>query len=177
MNMGILTGMQPKTFAMHMGWSLEKATVMHRQWFQGFPGIANFQNSAKRVLAHRGYVRTILGRRGRLDHPRYAYKAVSKIIQGSNADIMKAKILLCDEYLESTGDTGWLLLSIYDSLEWESPQGPEGEAQAAELIRICKDVQGPPFNLRVPLGMDVDHGPDWATATYGAELVRGKLSS
>lgn len=177
MNMGILTGMQPKTFAMHMGWSLEKATVMHRQWFQGFPGIKAFQDNAKRVLAHRGYVKTILGRRGRLDHPRFAYKAVSKIIQGSNADIMKAKILLCDEYLESTGDTGWLLLSIYDSLEWESPLGPEGEAQAAELIRICKDVQSPPFNLRVPLGMDVDHGPDWATATYGAELVRGKLYS
>lgn len=167
MNMGILTGMQTQTFSEHMGWDLERATNAHNQWFEGFPLIRNFQNKAKAMIKATGFVKTILGRRCRMDFPQYAYRATSKIIQGGNADIIKEKLKLCDRYLEDEGDKTHLLMTVHDSLNWQTPLGEIGKRHSAELIRICKDVEGPPFNLRVPLGMDVGHGKDWATATYG----------
>jgi DNA polymerase-1 len=176
MNMGIFTGMQPKTFAAHMEWPLERATVEWNRWYETFPGVRDFQNRAKNAFASRGYVKTLLGRRCHLEHPRFAYRGTSRIIQGGNADIMKYKILECDRWLEAEGDKAHLLLSIYDSLEWQSPRGAEGEAISRELVRICTDLQGEPFNLRCPLGMDVDHGHSWAEATYGPDILKKKAA-
>lgn len=167
MNMGIFTGMQPKTFAEHMGWDLERATNAWNEWFDIFPGVRDFQNGAKKAFQQRGYVITLLGRRCHLEHPRFAYRGTSRIIQGGNADIIKAKLLEADEWLESEGDQAHLLLSIYDSVEWQAPTGAKGETISAHLVAIFKDLQRAPFNLRVPMGMDVDHGRSWADATYG----------
>lgn len=167
MNMGILTGMQARTFAGHMDWSLDEATRQWNAWFAEFPGIRDFQNNAKRVFAHRGYVKTILGRRCRLEDHRFAYKAVSRIIQGSNADILKERMLAADMYLEAEGDQTHMLMTVHDSLEWQAAPGDLGVQHSAELVRICTDVQSAPFNLRVPFIMDVGFGESWAIATYG----------
>jgi DNA polymerase-1 len=150
MNMGIFTGMQPRTFAGHMGWPLDKATDAWNEWFRIFPGVAEFQESAKKVFQQSGYVVTMLGRRCHLEHARFAYRGTSRVIQGSNADIMKAKILEVDEWLESIGDPAHLLLSIYDSLEWQAPKGASGEKLSKEIIDICTSLQCEPFNLALP---------------------------
>ncbi len=167
MNMGIMTGMQTETFARHMGWDLERASHEFRRWFELFPRIKDFQDKAKGVFKSSGYVRDILKRRLRLESPRFAYRAVSRIIQGSNASIVKERMLKCDEYLESQGDQTHLLMSVHDSLNWQAPKGSVGEAHSAELVRISCDVQRDPFNLRVPFVMDVGHGSNWGIATYG----------
>lgn len=167
MNMGIFTGMQPKTFAGHMEWPLEKAAAAHADWFAAFPGIRGFQDGAKRAFRQRGWVKTILGRRCRLDNAQYSYKAASRVIQGSNADILKYKMLAADEYVEDNGDLIELLMTVHDSLNWQAPKGAEGERQSKEMIELCSEVQCEPFNLRVPFVMDVGKGPNWAIATYG----------
>lgn len=169
MNMGILTGMQAPTFAAHMEWPLDRAREQFDAWFRLFPGIKQFQDSATSRFASRGYVKTILKRRARLESRRFAYRAVSRIIQGSNADLIKYKLLQCDEYLESEGldDIVQLLLTIHDSIALQNTMDEAGRAARKELIRICCDVQGPPFNLKVPFIMDVGIGPDWSVATYG----------
>ena len=169
MNMGILTGMQPKSFAGHMGWDVQKATEMHVEWFRNFPLIANFQTQAKLAFLHRGYVRTILGRRCRLEDRQYAYRATSRIIQGGNADIIKSKLLEADEYLESVGDPAHLLMTVHDSINWQANEGWGGEAISKDLIEIFCNVRSEPINLRVPFIMDVGHGRNWAEATYGVE--------
>lgn len=167
MNMGIFTGMYPPTFAQHMEWPLDKATQKWNQWFDTFSGVRAFQETAKRVFAQRGYVKTLLGRRCHLESPRYAYRGTSRIIQGGNADLIKYMLLQADKYLESINDVAHLLLSIYDSAEWQAPKGDVGEKISAAIVEIFTDVQSEPFNLRCPLGMDVGHGPSWASATYG----------
>jgi len=169
MNMGILTGMQVNTFAGHMGWTVEEAAAKHREWFEVFPGIKQFQDKAKRAFRDRGYVVTILGRKCHLDNPRFAYRGTSRIIQGGNGDILKERMLRCDEYLESEGDITHLLMTVHDSLNWQSPKGAEGERHSREMVAIATDVQGAPFNLRVPFVMDVGKGDNWAEATYGPE--------
>lgn len=171
MNMGILTGMFPDAFAGHMGWDVAKATRYWNEWFNAFPKIKDFQLTAKNVLKARGFVRTLLGRRGRLDHPRFAYRAVSKIIQGGNADIAKWMLWKIDLMLEAEDDLVQLLMTVHDSYEWQAPDTPEGIRISAEIVRMMEDVQSPPFNLRIPFVVDVGSGDNWCEATFGAEAA------
>lgn len=169
MNMGLFTGMFPKTFASHMGWSVQEGVDKYNQWFRAYPEIREFQKTAEGILKQRGYVTTLLGRRGRLEHPRYAYRAVSKIIQGSNADIVKWKLLELDQWLEDLGDPAHLLMTVHDSIEWQAPDTPEGEALSEEILVRMADVQSEPFNLRVPFTTDSCSGKNWSEATFGEE--------
>lgn len=170
MNMGILTGMQIDTFAAHMGWPREQASDQFKAWFALFPGIKNFQDHVKGVFRTSGFVRTLLGRRCRLESRQFAYRGTSRVIQGGNADILKYKFLEIDEWAESEGDLLQLLMNVHDSFNWESPKGEKGEKLSKELIRMAVNVQTKPFNLRVPFVMDAGHGPNWGVATYGAEI-------
>jgi len=164
-NMGLLTGMQLKTFAEHMGWDIRMARNVFNEWKRAFPEIARFQREAKQAMLRRGYVRTLLNRMCRLDDPRFAYKATSRIIQGGNADIVKYKLREADRMLEANGDRVQLLMSIHDSFVWQAPLGEEKTVE--ELVRLFMDVQSPPLSLRVPFKMDVGRGANWAEATYG----------
>lgn len=166
MNMGILTGMFPKSFAGHMGWTVDEATKKWNQWFEAYPAIRDFQETAKKVLRDRGFIRTILGRRCRLEHPRFAYRAVSKIIQGGNADILKYKMLLMDEFCESVDDVVQMLMTVHDSFIFQAPDDRPDLAE--KMLEIMVDVQSEPFNLRVPFKADVDSGKDWAEASFGS---------
>lgn len=167
MNMGILTGMYPPTFALHMDWPLHKAREEWDKWFALFPGIKDFQDLATGLFKNSGYVKTILKRRCRLDHPRFAYRAVSRIIQGSNADIVKYKLLEADKMLEAEGDAAWLSMTVHDSFNWQSSPSPEGRKISEELVKMFCNVQCAPFELRVPFTMDVGHGKNWSEATFG----------
>ena len=167
MNMGILTGMQQKSFAAHMGWDQAKANDMFNMWFNMFPGIKQFQQNAKARLKNRGWVATVLGRRGRLEDARFAYKGTSKVIQGSNADIMKYKLVEMDKIAEAHGDIVHMLLSVHDSAMLQRPDTEEGAKISAEMFRVMADVQSEPFNLTVPFTVDWGAGKTWAEASLG----------
>lgn len=168
MNMGILTGMYPKAFAGHMGWPLDLAEAKWNDWFEAFPAVRNFQGTATSVFKDRGYVKTLLGRRCRIESARFAYRATSRIIQGGNADILKAKMLEIDLYLESVEDRSHLLMTVHDSMEYQTPDTPEGEKDSETIGRIMEDVQSPPYNLSVPFVTDMGKGKNWSEATFGS---------
>lgn len=169
MNMGIFTGMQIPTFSQHMGLPLEQAGDMWRAWYDLFPGVRDFQDTAIRVMRQRGYIRTLLGRRGRLDNPRFAYKAVSKIIQGGNADIIKWGLVEIDEELERLNDEAYLQMSVHDANVWQSPKGARGQEINEWVVNKMCDVQGPPFNLRVPFTADFGKGRNWKESSFGPD--------
>ncbi len=172
MNMGIFTGMQPRSFASHMDWELGHATNMWNKWFEKFVAIKEFQNGAKATLLARGYITTLLGRRCRLESRQYAYRATSKVIQGGNADIIKYKLMMADNWLEQLGDEVHIMMTIHDSFVFQSP--PEKHEWVVNtLVPELENVQCDPFNLIVPFKMDVGRGKNWAIATYGEEKANG----
>ncbi len=168
MNMGIFTGMQIDSFANHMGWEREKAAQAFYKWFENYKSIKQFQNNAKARLKNRGYVFTLLGRRCRLESPRFAYRGTSKIIQGSNADIVKYKFLEVDRICEDNGDIVQVLMTVHDSFNGQFQDTPEARALFKHIEGVFQDVQGPPFNLSVPFVMDGHEGSNWSEATFGA---------
>ena len=168
MNMGLLTGMYPQTFSQHMGWTLQEATEKW-EWYNGtfFPELKAFHDSARTVYKERGFVRTLLGRRCRLNDYSFAYQAVSRIIQGGQADIIKDKLRQADRMCEENGDVVQLLMTVHDSFVWQAPKTAEAQRLVDEMTAMIDDVQCEPYNLRVPFLLEVGHGPNWAIATYG----------
>lgn len=173
MNMGIFTGMSAGTLAMHMGISEAQGKEYHASWFRAYPAIKAFQEKAKVRLKNRGYVFTLLGRRCRLEDPRFAYRGVSKIIQGSNADIMKLTLLKMDRLCEDSGDITQVLMTVHDSFNGQYQNTPEGKAAFDEMIAVMEDVQSAPLNLSVPFVAEGHEGNDWAEASFGPDKKEG----
>ena len=131
-----------------------------------------FQRKAAAVQKARGYVKTLLGRRKRLEAPRWAYKAVSGIIQGSAADILKYKLAELGEHCDREYNREiYPVISIHDDIVFEGDR-ELGYREMPNLIKIMEDVMGDPFNLTVPFVVDCSKaGYSWAAASFGEILI------
>jgi DNA polymerase-1 len=166
MGMGMLTMMSPPTLAGHMRWPLEQARDAHRRFLtDAFPDIKTFQDTAVAVFKRRGYVKTLLGRRAYLDDPRFAYRAVSRIIQNVGGEHLKMCLLKACKYEDAYPDQVQILLTIHDSLLWQRNPGHD----PVDLIRGIEHV-AEELNLSVPIPFGLGSGKDWARASYGDKL-------
>lgn len=161
LGMGMLTGLQAKGLAERMGVDPRTGGDMWEAWMGSFPGIGAFQRGAKAVMLSRGYVRTIMGRIAHLESSKYAYRAVSRIIQGSGADHMKLALLRANQYAEANKGID-ILLSIHDSNLWQRAPGTD----ISELVRAIENTANE-IGVIVPIPVDVGSGQNWAEASYG----------
>jgi DNA polymerase-1 len=166
MGMGMLTMMSPPTLAGHMRWPIEKARAAHSAFLtDAFPHIRAFQEQAIHVFRRRGYVRTLLGRRAYCAEPRFAYRAVSRIIQNVGGEHLKMCLLEACQYEDAYPSDVQILLTIHDSLLWQ--RNPSHNV--AELIRAVESVADQ-LGLLVPIPFGLGSGNDWARASYGDKL-------
>ena len=166
MAMGMLTMMSAPTLAGHMGWDIERARSAHRIFLtDAFPMIKIFQDQAVSVFKRRGYVKTILGRRAYCEDPRFAYRAVSRIIQNVGGEHLKLCLLRACQYEDAFPDDLQILLTIHDSLLWQR----KPDHHPTELIRSIEGVADE-LKLSVPIPFGIGSGKDWARASYGDKL-------
>ncbi len=105
---------------------------------------------------HRGYVKTMMGRRSRFPSGYKTYIALNRVLQGSGADIMKQKLV---ELHRHRTETGLLMrLTNHDAVLGD-PQMPETRERVSELL----NAQSFP-ELKVPILWDVKVGKSWAGA-------------
>jgi len=166
LGMGMLTMMSVPTLAAHMGWDTERARAAHGAFIsQAFPKIGEFQQLAIHVFRRRGYVKTIMGRRAYLDDPRFAYRAVSRVIQNNGGDHIKLCMLRANQYEDAHPDKVQILLSIHDSIIWQRDPSHD----CAELMHSIEGV-AKEMGLIVPIPFGLGSGPTWAHASYGNKM-------
>jgi len=166
MSMGMLTMMSPPTLAGHMRWSLEQARDAHRAFLtDAFPDIKKFQDTAVSVFKRRGYVKTILGRRAYCDDPRFAYRAVSRIIQNVGGEHIKLCILRACQYEDAYPDDLQVLLTIHDSLLWQRNPAHDPGPILRSIEGVAQELE-----LAVPIPFGLGSGPTWAHASYGDKM-------
>jgi len=166
LGMGMLTMMSPKTLAGHMRWDYDRAQSAHKAFLtDAFPAIKTFQDTAVTVFKRRGYVKTLLGRRAYCDDPRFAYRAVSRIIQNSGGEHLKMCLLAACKYEDAYPNDLQVLLTIHDSLLWQ--RQPDHDIR--DLIRCLEHVPEE-LGLSVPIPFGLGSGKDWARASYGDKL-------
>jgi DNA polymerase I-like protein with 3'-5' exonuclease and polymerase domains len=167
--MALLTGQSLGGFARHMEWPLDKAKPMYDAYFKEFPELRAFHADARNAYERRGFVRSLIGRKMRLDDIRYSYRAVSRIIQANNAEVMKWYMREADQLCEAEGDEVNLLMTVHDSIVLQAPLTDKHKKIADDVITLFERVQQPPFNLKVPFVMDVGRGANWGIAKFGPE--------
>ena len=172
LNQGLITGMGKAKLISELGVSEEEGNRIYDNYFKAMPEIKHIQKHAANVLRTRGYVVSLLGRRARLQ--RFSnggsndYKAINRLLQCSNADIIKKAMSDIDEYLGDS-DECHMMLNIHDSLDFQYKKG-SGEETYRHCIDLMNDF-GPDKSVKMKVPMDVDEGigPNWAIASYGEE--------
>jgi DNA polymerase-1 len=168
LNQGLITGMGKAKLIADLGVSQEEGERMYDDYFRAMPEIKSLQHKASRVMEARGYVRSILGRRARLQRRNLSYKAVNRILQCGNADVIKKAMADVDDYLEANGDRAQMLLSIHDSVDFQFY--PDDRHLYDRAVEIMEDFgPGRSVELKVPLVVDRGEGSNWAIASYGEE--------
>lgn len=132
--------------------------------FREFPGLRAYIEATLAFGREHGYVSTLFGRRRQMadlkaSGPRRAgaeREAINAPIQGTAADIMKIAMLQVAEALRAQGLRTRLLLQVHDELILEAP---EDEVEAAK--QLVRAVMEGAYQLAVPLGVDVEVGPNW----------------
>lgn len=160
LNQALLTGAGAKKAASMLGKPMDEALEIVNQYFKAMPEIKRLQAEASAAMRERGYVMSILGRRSRLEGPGYDYKAVNRLLQCSNADMIKLSMVKLDELHRSTGGID-MINNVHDSIDFQYT--PERRDVYEESLKIMCNFPA----LRVPIEVDEDSGPDWAWASYG----------
>lgn len=112
---------------------------------------------------------SILGRRSRLEAPGFEYKAVNRLLQCSNADMIKVSMVRIDEICRAVGGID-MLNNVHDSLDFQYT--PERESSYRKALEVMCDFP----EISVPIEIEEDSGPDWAWASYGEELWNKVMS-
>lgn len=103
---------------------------------------------------HRGFVRTIEGRRSRFPNNWKTFRGINRVIQGSAADVNKRKIV---ELHRARKHTGLLMrLTVHDEIGGDA-RLPETKERVGEVLNAQSYPQ-----LSVPIMWEVRTGRNWA---------------
>ncbi len=161
---GIIYGISAFGLAPRIGATRSEAQRLIDELFARFPGLRDYIDSTLEEGRREGFVRSLFGRRRYMPELRSGgprrqaaeREAINAPIQSTAADIMKIAMIRVDEELRRRKLKARMLLQVHDELIFEAP-----EHEVDELVRlVCEQMEGA-YELRVPLKVDVEAGPNW----------------
>jgi len=171
-NFGILYGQSAFGLGKALGIPQGEAATFISAYFRTFAGAAAFIDDTLDRCAREGEVRTMLGRRRRVELRDRASRrnaagafsltlpertAVNTVVQGSAADLIKVAMLRVDRRLREQGVPAVMVLQIHDELLLEAPP-----AATEETGRIVAAEMRAAMELSVPLEVSLHEGNTWA---------------
>ena len=183
-HLGISYGMGVRALAGHLGVSEEEAKKLRAQYNDYMPFLDGISRAVNNRAAQVGFIRTILGRKGRFDQWEPAgfdrrgfpkptrqealdeygppvrradtRKAFNKLIQGSAADVIKKAMV--DIWRSGVLQYSTMHLTVHDELDFSIPHdNKEVGDEIVHLMSTCIDCS-------VPLKVDNEVGPSWGEA-------------
>ena len=167
-NFGLIYGISGFGLSRNTGVSRREAQNFIDKYFEKYPGVKRYMDSAAAEGMEKGYAETLMGRRRYLEElksPKAPIRefgrraAMNTPIQGTAADIMKLAMVRVDAALRQAGMRSRLILQVHDELLLECP--PEEADQAAVILRQAMEQVA---ELRVPLVAEVHRGKNWFEA-------------
>jgi DNA polymerase I-like protein with 3'-5' exonuclease and polymerase domains len=146
-------GAGKEKFALTAGVSLEQGSVFLDTFDAQFPGVLSFQRYVDSVANQRyrdegeAYVRTPYGHHLAVTDHNKAYALVNYLIQGTAANVMKAKLV----QLDAAGFGEYMVLPVHDEVILELPDDG-ARAIADEVGRVMSDLTT--FAVPLPAGVD-----------------------
>lgn len=172
LNFGSIYGLGPKSFATKFKQNLlhnhperdpdnlfPVAQSLMNEYFRKVPFVKPTCNKIMEVGQRKGYVKTLSGRRQRMPLDNGAYKLINYLIQGSAADLLKKALV--DAWEKGVFKTLKLHAQVHDEIVFSIPQTKEGY-EACKTLYECMTTA---YQLKIPLGVDTEIGPDWGHCT------------
>lgn len=131
-NFGLIYGIGIRKLAGQMQCSIEEAREFKRKYFSRFPKAQDFMKAVEQRILRRGYIINRFDRRYHLDLES-AYRGVNYLVQGSSADIVKNRMIACDEFFTNPQ------ARVYDSLVIKG--FPDAESIRDEYISKHKKLK------------------------------------
>jgi len=167
-NFGIVYGLTGFGLADRLNIPRKEAEEFVARYLERIPAVRAFRDGVIERAQEEGYVTTLMGRRRPIPELRSGNPntrrlgerlAISTVIQGTAADIIKVAMVRAEAALEEAGMETQLVLQIHDELLFE---GPAAEMeQARELVE--REMTGA-YELDPPLEVDIGVGSDWLDA-------------
>ena len=167
-NFGLIYGMSAFGLARQLGLERSAAQTYIDRYFNRYPGVARYMDSARLQAREQGYVDTLFGRRlwfpdlqkGTGARRQAAERAaINAPLQGSAADLIKRAMLAVHDWLARSTAQSRLILQVHDELILEVPNAELPDVRA-QLPRLMTEVA----TLSVPLVVDVGVGDNWDAA-------------
>jgi DNA polymerase-1 len=143
-----------------IGESLEGTKAFLKVYDGVFPESKTISRRFTEQAKERGYVTTLLGRRGRFSKGKGArgiHSATNRVVQGSAADLMKKKLLRIYNERHTLGISA-LRQTIHDELDGDILPDPVYQ----ERLRECFNEQE--MELKIPIMWEVGIGENWLEA-------------
>jgi DNA polymerase-1 len=162
---GVIYGISAFGLAARTDLSRTEAQELIDALFARYPGLRDYINSTLDAGRVQGYVQSLFGRRRYMPELRSGgprrqaaeREAINAPIQSTAADIMKIAMIRVDEELRRRKLATRMLLQVHDELIFEVPH-----AEVAEVVGlVCEQMEGAYPDLRVPLKVDIEQGPNW----------------
>ncbi|MCB1110392.1 MAG: DNA polymerase I [Chlamydiia bacterium] len=163
-NFGIIYGQQAYGLSQELGIELKEASAFIKKYFDRYPGVKDFIETAKENVRESGVATTMFGRKRPIPEIhssngmiRAAAErlAVNTPLQGSQADIIKKAMIQVQAALKKER-LAHMVLQIHDELIFELPD--ENIPRVSHLVRsIMENI----ISLSVPLVVNIDVGKNW----------------
>ena len=167
-NFGIIYGISAFGLAERLRISRREAVEIIDAYWQEFPAVKQYMDSAINNAREKEYAETILGRRRYLRDINsrnanirgYAERnAINAPIQGTAADIIKIAMINIHNWIETEKLQTRMILQVHDELVFDAPKEELGiiQPKIAELMKTA-------LPLSVPMEVGMGVGENWLAA-------------
>jgi DNA polymerase I len=167
-NFGIIYGISAFGLAERLAIPRREAAEIIEAYFQEFPAVKQYMDSAINEAREQEFVETLLGRRrylrdinSRNQNIRgYAERnAINAPIQGTAADIIKIAMINIDQWLRDEKLASRMILQVHDELVFDvvKEELPLVQAKIEDLMKHA-------FPLSVPMEVGLGTGDNWLQA-------------
>ena len=170
-NFGIIYGISAFGLANNLGISRTEASDYIKSYFQKFPGIKAYMDTAKAEARENGFVTTLFGRKchikGINDRNQAVRgfaerQAINAPIQGAAADIMRRAMIKMPSAIETVAGAR-MLLQVHDELVFEVPDD-KTQALIELVTRTMETAASPAVSISVPLVVEAKAAQNWNDA-------------
>jgi DNA polymerase-1 len=167
-NFGVVYGLSAYGLADRLDIPKEEAQEFIDRYLGRFPKVRELIETTIESATQNGYVKTLFGRMRRIPELRARQRqtrllgerlAISTVIQGTAADIIKVAMVRATRAVRDAGLNARLVLQIHDELLFEAP-----EAEAERVAEILKREMVAAYDLDPPLAVDAGIGDNWLAA-------------
>ena len=155
---GTIYGIGNKKLAEQLNTTPKEAGQYKKRYFEGLVGSKEFFDKVIDTVSNRGWIKNRYGRRYEIN-PKFAYKGVNYLVQGTSADILSERMIEIAKFLQDKKSS--ILLQVHDEIICEIHYS-ELETVPFEIKNLLEIN-----SLEIPLTVDMEIcTPSWATKRF-----------